>query len=305
MSFRFDEFGNPEATTTGFAPCGDYETWYRITGSLESDLSPIIVIHGGPGASHDYISPLSQMALSGRPIVHYDQIGCGNSSMLSDEQVGALSVDFFLDELENLIQHLGISSDYILLGHSWGGMMAQEFALRQPKGLRGLILSSSLASAATWGAEVHRLAAQLPDGFGETFQSMIAGEELSEETYVELDGAFTREHVFRSEPNWVDSGFTFPNAVYYTLWGRSEFDFDGLLGTWSVVDRLSEITVPTFVVWGEHDESTAQVNGEILNGIPHAKAAEIPGGAHVTWVDAAEPYFDAVLEFVDSLSLAN
>jgi L-proline amide hydrolase len=127
------------------------------------------------------ISPLGQMALSGRPIIHSDQIGCGYSSVLSDEQVSQLTVEFFLDELQNLINHLGIADDYLILGHSWGGMMAQEFALRQPTGLRGLILSSSLASASAWGAEVHRLAALLPDGFGEKYQAMMAGEELSDE----------------------------------------------------------------------------------------------------------------------------
>ena len=147
MTFTFDDFGNPEATRTGYAPFGDQQTWYRITGTLESPVPPMFAVHGGPGASHDYISPLSQLALSGRPIIHYDQIGCGNSSSLTDEQVQNLTVDFFLDELENLIDHLQIADDFIVLGHSWGGMMAQEFALRQPAGLRGLILSSSLASA--------------------------------------------------------------------------------------------------------------------------------------------------------------
>jgi L-proline amide hydrolase len=301
MTFTFDDLGNPEATTTGCAPFGEFQTWYRVTGSLDSDLTPVIAIHGGPGGSHDYISPLSQMALSGRPIIHYDQIGCGYSSVLSDEQVSQLTVEFFLDELENLIDHLDVADDFIILGHSWGGMMAQEFALRQPTGLSGLILSSSLASAAAWGAEVHRLAALLPEGFGEKYQAMMAGEELSDEEYGALDTIFTREHVFRAAPTWPDHGFQFPNAVYFTLWGRSEFDFNGLLGNWSVVERLHEITVPTFVVWGEHDESTALVNQEILNGIPHATSAEIPGGAHVTWVDAAEPYFAAVLSFADSL----
>ena len=138
----------------------------------------MIAVHGGPGASHDYISPLSQLALSGRPIIHYDQIGCGNSSSLTDEQVQNLTVDFFLDELENLIDHLQIADDFIVLGHSWGGMMAQEFALRQPAGLRGLILSSSLASASAWGQEVDRLARLLPEGFGEKYQMMKAGGDM-------------------------------------------------------------------------------------------------------------------------------
>ena len=117
MTFTFDDFGNPEATRTGYAPFGDQQTWYRITGTLESPGPPMIAVHGGPGASHDYISPLSQLALSGRPIIHYDQIGCGNSSSLTDEQVQNLTVDFFLDELENLIDHLQIADDFIVLAH--------------------------------------------------------------------------------------------------------------------------------------------------------------------------------------------
>jgi pimeloyl-ACP methyl ester carboxylesterase len=87
MTFSFDEFANPDPSLMGYAPFGAYETWYSVTGSLESSLTPIIVIHGGPGSTHHYVTPLRQIALGGYPVIHYDQVGCGFSSQLGEAEI--------------------------------------------------------------------------------------------------------------------------------------------------------------------------------------------------------------------------
>jgi L-proline amide hydrolase len=305
MNFSFDEFANPDPSLTGYAPFGAYETWYSVTGSLESSLTPIIVIHGGPGSTHDYVTPLRQIALGGYPVIHYDQVGCGFSSQLGEAEIADLTMEFFLDELNNLIQWLGVADDYILLGHSWGGMVALEHALLQPKGLSAVILSSALASAATWKSEAIRLGSALAGRAGEDFRAMKNGTPTTSETYGLINRAYSTAHLFSGPVNWVDSGidpeFDSGDAVYRALWGSSEFDFDGRFGTWSVVDRLGEVTTPTLVIWGEHDESTRLVNSELLQGIWESVEAEILGGGHVTWADALTPYLAAVMSFLGAL----
>src|ERR1700684_1422387 len=96
----------------GIAPFGEYETWYRVTGSLESSMTPLVIAHGGPGCSHDYLISLAALARSGRPIVHYDQVGGGRSTLLPDKDPSFWTVDLFLAELVNLLTHLGINDRY-------------------------------------------------------------------------------------------------------------------------------------------------------------------------------------------------
>ena len=130
-----------------------YQTWYKVFGDLQNRTRPpLICLHGGPGLVHDYLLPLADLAASASvPIVLYDQIGGGHSTLLPQKSGSFWSIDLFIDELENLLGHLGVTDAFYLLGHSWGGILASEYAVRrQPKGLKGLILTNSLASYALW-----------------------------------------------------------------------------------------------------------------------------------------------------------
>ena len=146
----------------GTVPFGEYETWYRITGDLGSDKTPLVVAHGGPGCTHDYVVGIAALAERGRPVIHYDQLGSGRSTHLRDKGEDFWTVDLFLDELDNLLEALGIADRYDLLGQSWGGMLAAEHAIRQPEGLRALVISNSPASMALWSSEAKKLRALLP-----------------------------------------------------------------------------------------------------------------------------------------------
>src|SRR5436190_9474527 len=124
-----------------------YETWYRIEGDLSvAGKAPVVVLHGGPGAAHDYVESIADLAMSdGRPCVLYDQLGCGRSQHLPQAPAEFWTVDLFRRELVTVLGRLGVADRYHVLGQSWGGMLGMEHALEHPAGLRSLVLANSPA----------------------------------------------------------------------------------------------------------------------------------------------------------------
>ena len=151
-------------TREGYLPFRDYRTWYRITGNLASDRLPLVVAHGGPGCTHDYVDSFKGIAaLDGRAVIHYDQLGNGNSTRLPDKGPDFWTVSLFLEELDCLLAHLGIQERYAFLGQSWGGTLGAEHAVRKPEGLKALVIANSPANMHTWVAEANRLRDELPE----------------------------------------------------------------------------------------------------------------------------------------------
>jgi L-proline amide hydrolase len=143
---------NSTKVVEGVAKFGEWETWYRVTGDLSSDKTPLVVVHGGPGCTHDYVLSIAAIADTGRPVIHYDQLGNGRSTRLPDMGEDFWTVDLFLAELDNLLSVLGVKDRYFLLGQSWGGMLGAEHAIRRPAGLKALVISNSPASMALWAS---------------------------------------------------------------------------------------------------------------------------------------------------------
>jgi len=162
-----------DATSAGTVNFGEWQTGYRTTGDLESGVARVVVAHGGPGATHDYVLTIADIARSRRPVIHYDQIGNGRSTHLRDRGANFWTVDLFLDELDNLLDGLGISDAYHLLGQSWGGMLGAEHAIRQPSGLRSLTLSDSPASMPLWLNAAAELRSQLPPDVQQTLTQQL------------------------------------------------------------------------------------------------------------------------------------
>jgi proline-specific peptidase len=155
------------APTVDFAPFsyqgGAYKTWYTVYGDLKSGQTPLVVLHGGPGMSHDYMLALADLSAHSIPVILYDQIGNGRSTRIHDKPATFWTIDLFIDELESLLKHLKIDSAFDLYGHSWGGILSSEFCVRrQPPGLRHLVLADSLTSMALWNKSVGERTATLP-----------------------------------------------------------------------------------------------------------------------------------------------
>jgi L-proline amide hydrolase len=247
--------------TEGYAPYGAYRTWYRITGDLASGKPPLIVAHGGPGCTHDYVDSFKDLAATSRAVIHYDQVGNGKSTHLPEKGGDFWTVDFFKAELHNLIDHLGIRNAYCLLGQSWGGMLSAEFSVDRPAGLKALVIANSPAAMKTWISEANRLREALPADVQATLlKHELAGTTDSAE-YAKATDVFNERHVCRIVPMPPEVKRTFDAigedpTVYHTMNGPNEFHVIGTMKDWSIVGRLSTIDVPTLLISGHYDEAT-------------------------------------------------
>src|ERR1700690_833020 len=181
----------------GRADFRDWHTGYRVTGVLGGDKPPLVVLHGGPGCTYDYVDSIKGLAGTGRAVIHYDQLGNGRSTHLDDKGADFWTPRLFLDELENLTRHLGIDSAYHVLGQSWGGMLGAEHAVTRPKGLRALVISDSPASMELWVQEANRLRADLPSDVQAALLRHEAAGTTSTDEYNAAVRIFYDKHVCR------------------------------------------------------------------------------------------------------------
>lgn len=280
------------------------KTWYRITGDLDSALAPLVVMHGGPGCTHDYLLRLTALSRTGRPVIHYDQIGNGKSTHLPDADTGYWTPELFVAELENLLSQLGITGAYHLLGQSWGGMLGAEFAVRRPAGLQRLIIADSPASMQLWGVAAASLRAELPAGVDDTLRKHEEAETTDSAEYLQAMQVFYDRHVCRVIPNPPEVAATFAAmeadpTVYHTMNGPSEFHVVGSLKPWTVIDRLPQITAPTLLISGRYDEATPVSVQPFFDLIPDVRWRIFAGSSHMPHVEETERFLDVVEAFLD------
>ncbi|MGY2282599.1 proline iminopeptidase-family hydrolase [Pseudomonas gingeri] len=288
----------------GFAHFGPYQTWYRVTGDLANGRTPLVILHGGPGCTHDYVDAFKDIAASGHAVVHYDQLGNGKSTHLPHQDPSFWTVQLFLDELDNLLDHLGIRQHYVLLGQSWGGMLASEHAVRQPAGLKAMILANSPSCMRTWVSEANRLREQLPAAVQQALLKHEQARTYNDPEYVEASRAFYDRHVCRITP-WPDEvARTFAQVdadptVYHTMSGPTEFHVIGSLKDWTIIDRLHLVKVPTLVISGRHDEATEAVVRPYVEKIAGARWALFEDSSHMPHVEERQACMGTVVQFLD------
>lgn len=182
-------------------PC---QTWYKVVGDLETAETPLVVLHGGPGACHEYLLPLTDLAPS-TTLIFYDQIGNGRSTHLPDKagDEAFWSIDLFKDELDNLLLHLGLKDRPIdVYGHSWGGMLAAEWASTPSSSanLRRLIIASSLASMDAWRAGITALRNKLPEDVQKVLKEAEEKMDFESPEYEAAVEVFYKRHLSLARP---------------------------------------------------------------------------------------------------------
>ena len=291
-----------EGTVTFRLDGEEAQTWYRVTGDLRPGdpgaPAPLVTLHGGPGATHDYLLSLVDLAGS-RAVIHYDQIGNGRSTHYPDRGAEFWTPELFVKELHSLVDALGIRDRHHVLGQSWGGFLAQEYALTQPSGLRSLVLANTAASFPDFVAECNRLRALLPPAVEETLRRHEEAGTTDDPEYEAACLVFYGRHVCRLDPwpeevaeafAWIERDPT----VYHTMNGPSEFHVIGSIRDWQAKYRLGEIDVPTLLVSGRHDEATPALQETLQLGIRGSEWVCFEESAHLPHVEERERYMQVV-----------
>jgi L-proline amide hydrolase len=293
----------PPATREGRIPFRGHETWFRVTGGERATLPPLVILHGGPGALHNYTLRFALLATPDRAVIHYDQLGCGNSTHLPDADPAFWNVQLFLEELDNVLNYFDIGGSYHLLGQSWGGMLGAEHAIRQPAGLRSLVIANSPPSMELWVEEANRLRADLPAEVQTTLLHHEATNTTNDPAYEAATMAFYARHVCRIQPfpqEVADSfaGIAADPTVYHTMNGPSEFHCTGSLRDWTVIDRLSKIIAPTLLISGRYDEATPKVVQPFADTIPDVRWTIFENSSHMPHVEETTACLATVSDFI-------
>jgi proline-specific peptidase len=280
----------------GYVEFRGYGTWYRIAGDLESGATPLLALHGGPGSTHNYFAPLEGLA-DQRPVVLYDQIGCGNSDRPDDID---WDVGVFREEVDAIRDQLGLERIH-LLGTSWGGMLAQEHVLSGAQGIVGLVLSSTLASIDDWADEQLRLRAQLPPEVIDVLDRHEENGTYDDPEYEQAMEAYFDRHFYRgpkprAELDRMAAGKA--TDVYRAMQGPNEWTCTGALKGWDIRDRLDEIDVPTLVVRGRYDMCTDPIAATLVNGIRGARQVVLEDSSHTPVLEETDRYLQVVNDFL-------
>jgi len=284
----------------GYVEVEGGRVWYRRLG--EGDALPVLLLHGGPGAAHDYMLPLAERLSEHRPAIVYDQLGCGRADKPDDTSLW--TVDRSVTEVDQVRAALGLEHCH-LLGQSWGGWLAIDYMARGPVGVAGLVLASTSASIAQFVAGARRLIDALPEPHRTALQELGARGEYDHPDYRAAEQEFYRHHLCRMNP-WPEalvrsSDQMEGNQVYLTMNGPTEFDVIGRLRTWDRTPDLGRIDVPTLITCGRYDEITPACSETIAEGIPDARVVVFEESAHVAHLEEAEAYAGTVEEFLESV----
>ncbi len=283
------------AEREGLVPVPGGRVWYQVIG--DGLAVPLLVLHGGPGFPHDYLEPLAALAAE-RPVVFYDQLGCGRSDRPDDPSLW--HVERFVAELAEVRRALGLDRLHIL-GHSWGSMLATDYALTRPDGLVGLILASPPLSIPRWLDDLAAYRRDLPADVQAVLDQHEAAGTVDSPEYEAATTEFYRRHLCRLDPLPEAQQRALDGAglpVYHAMWGPNEFYMTGSLRTYDRTDRLPELAVPTLFTCGRYDEAPPATTAWYQHLVPGAELAVFEQSAHVPHLEEPQRYRTTVADFL-------
>jgi proline iminopeptidase len=285
---------------------GGHVVWTQKRGDNPS--IKLLLLHGGPGATHEYFTVLDSLFLDADiEFYYYDQFGSANSDSSTNPE--DWNIERFVAEVETVRQELGLTKDnFYLLGHSWGGILAMEYALKHQEHLKGLIISNMMASIPDYNAYADNvLGPQMPAEVLAEIKQIEAAGQFDSPRYMELLMPHHYEkHILRLPANaWpeaVNRSFANINkAMYVAMQGPSEFGASGILEFWDVKDRLPEITVPTLVIGATHDTMDPKHKAWMATQFPKGQFLLCPNGSHMAMWDDTAIYAEGLLSFMKNV----
>ncbi|HEV2012287.1 MAG TPA: proline iminopeptidase-family hydrolase [Candidatus Dormibacteraeota bacterium] len=282
---------------------GSFRVWTKRVGN--NPTTRLLLLHGGPGATHEYFEACdSYLPGAGIEYYYYDQLGSAYSDQPEDEELW--TIPRFVDEVEQVRRALGLDRDnFYLLGHSWGGVLAIEYALRYQGHLKGLVISNMMASIPAYNAYAQTV---LMPAMDQTALAEIkrfeADKDYENPRYMELlvEHHYVH-HVLRMPadqwPDPVNRAFNRLNkAIYIPLQGPSELGASGKLEHWDRTADLGKITVPTLTIGAQYDTMDPEHMRWMAGQLQHGRYLACPGGSHMAMYDSQAAYFDGLISFI-------
>lgn len=276
----------------GYMPFMGYKTYYRIVGEPSNERKPLLLLHGGPGSTHNYFEVLDRVAdETGRQVISYDQIGCGNSYL--DGHPELWTQETWMNELIALREHLHLDQVHIL-GQSWGGMLIIAYLIeKKPEGICSAIISSGHPSSSLWASEQHRMIMSMSPEDQEAIRKAEETGNFEDPAYLQANERFMELHCFsidENTPECVKRPKRSGKEAYLYGWGPNEYVPTGSLGNFEYIDRLGEITQPCLIFSGTEDLCTPAVARAMHEGIPGSRWELMQECRHMCFVDRHEDY---------------
>lgn len=281
----------------GYMPYLNYKTYYRIVDG--GDKTPVILIHGGPGSTHNYMELLDSIADTGRKVISYDQLGCGNSYLEGHPELW--NADTWINELIELQKHLHIDKCF-LLGQSWGGMLIIQYMIEhKPECIQGIVLSSTLPSASLWAHEQHRLISFMSQDEQDAIHFAEENNVWDAPAYQQANEHFMKLHcsdIQPDDPECLTREKKSGAESYLYGWGPNEYNPTGSLKNFEYTDRLHEIKVPVLIMSGTNDLCTPLIAKTMYDHIPDSQWELFDGARHMCFAEQNEHYCNVLSKWI-------
>jgi proline iminopeptidase len=305
----FDSTGRDDVLSGGVkmvaidTPKGTFHVWTKRVGN--NPRIKVLLLHGGPGFTHEYMECFdSYLPKEGIEYYYYDQLGSYYSDQPADSSLWDTAR--FVEEVEQVRQALGLDKDnFYLLGHSWGGLLAMEYALKYQEHLKGLVISNMMSSIPQYSA--YAKAAFKTSMDPAVLKEILALEDAKDyqnPRYMELLIPNHYEHhilrmPYAQWPDPVQRAFKHMNPdVYIPMQGPSELDARGKLEKWDRSADLAKITVPTLVVGAQYDTMDPNHMEMMARTVAHGRYLYCPNGSHLAMYDDQATYMEGVIRFI-------
>ncbi len=285
-------------------PKGEFDVWTKRIGN--NPTIKVLLLNGGPGRTHDdFVCFESFFPKEGIEFIYYDQLACGLSDNPQDTSL--YDLHRYVEEVEQVRKALNLDkNNFFLLGHSWGGLLAMQYALKYQENIKGLVISNMMASCPEYGKYANEvLAKQMPPDVLDTIRMIEEKGDFENPKYMELLMThFYPKHIFRVSEEFQKQyrvGGNFNEEFYVTMQGPSEFGISGKLADWDVSNELKNIKVPSLVIGATYDTMDPKYMEWMSKELPEGQFLLCENGSHVCFYDDQQTYFNGLIKFIKGI----